>query len=319
MTPLVTGCRRAKHFQGGGALQQLELSASRFHSSRDLNQMSSRPPLTDAHGHLQADRFDVDRDEVIARLRAAGMTRLLIPSWSVASSQGAVEIAREHDWMDAAIGVHPHHATDEASQRAALLARATEPEIVAIGETGIDTKRNYAPLTDQIANFEAHIEVAVQLGKPLILHCRSAGEGDDAQRQLIKTLRESPIGAPGGAAAFGGRAPFILHSASGSQGYIEDGLALGGLVSISGLAFRPEEGATAEWIRAVPADRLLTETDAPWLAMPGAPDPSRNEPANVAHTLAWVAARRGEVVGDLAASISATYDRAFPRHRPRSA
>ena len=280
--------------------------------------MSSRPPLTDAHGHLQADRFDVDRDEVIARLRAAGMTRLLIPSWSVASSQGAVEIAREHDWMDAAIGIHPHHAADEASQRTALLARAAEPEIVAIGETGIDTKRNFAPLADQIANFEAHIEVAVQLGKPLILHCRSAGDGDDAQRQLIKTLKESPIGAPGGATAFGGRAPLILHSASGSQGYIEEGLALGGLISISGLVFRPEERATAEWIQMIPTDRLLTETDAPWLTMPGAPDPSRNEPANVALTLAWIAERRGEAVGDLATAISATYDRAFPRHRPRS-
>lgn len=280
--------------------------------------MSSQFPLTDAHGHLQADRFDADRVEVIARLRSAGMTRLLVPSWDVASSHGAVEIAREHDWMDAAIGIHPHHASDAASHRADLLARATEPEIVAIGETGIDTKRNYAPLADQIANLEAHIDVAVQLGKPLILHCRSAGEGDDAQRQLMKTLRESPIGAPGGAAAFEGRAPFILHSASGSQGYIEEGLALGGMISVSGLAFRPEERATAEWIRIVPAHRLLTETDAPWLSMPGAPDPSRNEPANVALTLAWIAARRGEGVGELAAAISATYDRAFPRHRPRS-
>ena len=281
--------------------------------------MSHQPPLTDAHGHLQSDRFDADRDEVIARLRAAGMTRLLIPSWSVASSQGAVEIAREYSWMDAAIGIHPHHATDEAIQRAALLARAAEPEIVAIGETGIDTKRNFAPLADQIENLAAHIEVAVQLGKPLILHCRSAGDGDDAQHQIIKTLKESPIGAPGGATAFGGRAPFILHSASGSLNYIEEGLALGGIISISGLAFRPEERATAEWIKRVPADRLLTETDAPWLAMPGAPDPSRNEPANVAITLAWVAEQRGDGVGELAAAISATYDRVFPRYRPRPA
>ncbi len=281
--------------------------------------MSSQRPLTDAHGHLQADRFDADRSEVIARLRSAGMTRLLIPSWSVGSSQAAVEIAREHDLMDAAIGIHPHHATDEASQRAALLARAAEPEIVAIGETGIDTKRNYAPLADQIENLEAHIEVAVQLGKPLILHCRSAGDGDDAQRQLMKTLRASPIGTAGGAARFGGRAPFILHSASGSAEYINEGLALGGVVSLSGLVFRPEERATADWVRSIPLDRLLTETDAPWLTMPGAPDPSRNEPANVALTLAWIAARRGEAVDELAAAISATYDRAFPRLRPRSA
>ena len=281
--------------------------------------MQSRPALTDAHGHLQADRFDRDRGEVIARLRAAGVTRLLIPSWSAATSLGAMEIVREHDWMDAAIGIHPHHAVDEAGERAELLTRAVEPEVVAIGETGIDTKRNYAPLDDQIANLEAHIDVAVRLGKPLILHCRSAGGSDDAQRQLIKTLKRSPIGAPGGAAAFGGRPPFVLHSASGSREYIDEGLALGGLVSISGLAFRPEEGATAEWIRAVPADRLLTETDAPWLAMPGAPDPDRNEPANVVRTLAWIAERRGDAIEELAATISATYDRAFPRLRPRSA
>ncbi len=281
--------------------------------------MTHQRPLTDAHAHLQADRFDADREEVIARLVAAGVTRLLIPSWSVASSQGAVEVVRSHEWMDAAIGIHPHHAADEASAREELLARAGEPEIVAIGETGIDTKRNFAPLEDQIVNLEAHIEVAVQLGKPLILHCRSEGSGDGAQRQLIKTLKESPIGAAGGVPSFGGRPPFILHSASGSARYIEEGLALGGLISLSGLVFRPEERATASWVRSVPADRLLTETDAPWLAMPGAPDSSRNEPTNVALTLAWVAAQRGEEPDALAATISATYDRALPRQRPRSA
>jgi TatD DNase family protein len=280
--------------------------------------MSPRLPLTDAHGHLQAERFDGDREEVIARLIAAGATRLLVPSWSTESSRGALEIVRANPWMDAAIGIHPHHATDEAHERAALLEGADAPEIVAIGETGIDTKRNFAPIADQVANLEAHIEVAVHLGKPLILHCRSAGDADDAQRQLIKTLKESPIGAPGGAATFGGRAPFILHSASGSQGYIEDGLALGGLISLSGLVFRPEERATADWIRSIPLDRLLTETDAPWLAMPGAPDPNRNEPANVALTLAWIAERRDESIELLAKAISANYDRAFPRSRPRT-
>jgi TatD DNase family protein len=109
-----------------------------------------------------------------------------------------------------------------------------------------------------------------------------------------------------------------LHSASGSAEYINEGLALGGVVSLSGLVFRPEERATADWIRSIPLDRLLTETDAPWLAMPGAPDPNRNEPANVALTLAWIAARRDESIELLAEAISANYDRVFPRSRPRT-
>jgi TatD DNase family protein len=280
--------------------------------------MNPRLPLTDAHGHLQAERFDADREEVITRLIAAGTTRLLVPSWSTASSRGALQIVRANPWMDAAIGIHPHHATDEAHERAALLEGADAPEVVAIGETGIDTKRNFAPIADQVANLEAHIEVAVRSGKPLILHCRSAGDADDAQRQLIKTLSESPINSARGRAAFQDRPPFILHSASGSVEYINEGLALGGVVSLSGLVFRPEERATADWVRSIPLDRLLTETDAPWLAMPGAHDPNRNEPANVALTLAWIAERRDEPIELLAEAISANYDRAFPRSRPRT-
>lgn len=279
--------------------------------------MSPRLQLTDAHGHLQAERFDFDRDEVIARLIAAGMTRLLIPSWNTESSRGAIEIARLHSWMDAAVGIHPHHAADEQSERTSLLIRASEPEVVAVGETGIDTKRSVAPTSEQITNLEAHIEVAVRLGKPLILHCRSAGGADDAQRQLINTLRHSPLNTELGRATFDGRPPFILHSASGSAEYIQEGLALGGMVSLSGLVFRPEERATSQWVRDIPLDRLLTETDSPWLVPPDAPDPNRNEPANVALTLSWIAERREEPVELISEAISRNYDRAFPRSRPR--
>lgn len=271
------------------------------------------PLLTDAHGHLQADRFNDDYRQVAQRARDAGMVRLLIPSYGIESSEGAFHIAPDLPWADLAIGIHPYAAVADASGRAALLQRATDPRVVGIGETGIDTKRDVAPLAAQIENLEAHIDVAAALGKPLILHCRSLGDGDEAQRQLLVTLKRSAIGAPGGARGFAGRAPFILHSASGSAAYIEEALALGGAVSISGLAFRPEESATGEWVRLIPRDRLLTETDAPWLTMPGAPDQRRNEPANVALTLAWVAERRGEPVEPLALAIAENYDRIFPR------
>lgn len=271
------------------------------------------PLLTDAHGHLQADRFNDDYKQVAQRALDAGLVRLLIPSYGIESSEGAFRIAADLPWADLAIGIHPYAAVTDVPGRAALLQRASDPRVTAIGETGIDTKRDFAPLAAQIENLEAHIEVAAALGKPLILHCRSLGDGDEAQRQLLATIKGSAIGAPGGAKAFGGRVPFILHSASGSAAYIEEALALGGAVSISGLAFRPEESATGEWVTLIPRERLLTETDAPWLTMPGAPDPRRNEPANVALTLAWIGERRGEPVEPLALAIAENYDRIFPR------
>ena len=132
------------------------------------------------------------------------------------------------------------------------------------------------------------LAAALEHGKPLILHCRSASGSDIAQRELIAALRSAGFGDAAMTRAFGGRVPFILHSASGSAAYIDEALALGGGISISGLAFRPEEAATGDWVRGVPADRLLTETDAPWLVIPGAPDSRRNEPANVRLTLSWL-------------------------------
>ena len=142
------------------------------------------PLLTDAHGHLQADRFNDDYQQVAQRARDAGMVRLLIPSYGIESSDGAFRIAPDLPWADLAIGIHPYTAVTEAPGRTSLLARATDPRVVAIGETGIDTKRDFAPLAAQIENLEAHIEVAAALGKPLILHCRSLDDGDEAQRQL---------------------------------------------------------------------------------------------------------------------------------------
>lgn len=271
------------------------------------------PLLTDAHGHLQAEQFADDYLQVATRARDAGLVRLLIPSYGIESSERAFRIAPHLPWADLAIGIHPYAAASDSAGRDALLARAIDPRVVAIGETGIDTKRDYAPLAEQIRNLEAHIDLAASIGKPLILHCRSLGDGDEAQRQLLATVKSSTIGAPGGAKAFGGRVPFILHSASGSAAYVEEALALGGAVSISGLAFRTEESATGEWVRLIPRDRLLTETDAPWLTMPGAPDPRRNEPGNVAITLAWIAEHRAESIEVLAEAIAGNFDRIFPR------
>lgn len=269
-------------------------------------------PLVDAHGHLQAERFEVDRDAVIDRAVVAGLTRLLIPGWDAVSSLAGAAIAARIGWARVAIGIHPSAADLHPNERSALLARVAEAQISAVGETGIDTKREGVPLAVQRANLDAHLAVALEHGKPLILHCRSAAGSDVAQRELIAALRAAGFGDTAALRAFDGRVPFILHSASGSAAYVDAALALGGGVSISGLAFRPEESATGEWVSAVPADRLLTETDAPWLVMPGAPDPRRNEPANVRLTLEWLAERRRDDPAELAAQLIRNFDRMFP-------
>lgn len=276
-----------------------------------MRQQMVQLPLVDAHGHLQAERFDEDRDTVIERAVTAGMARLLIPGWDAPSSRAGIDIAARLGWAHAAIGIHPSVADTSPAERDSLLAHASDPSVAAIGETGIDTKRDGVPLAVQRANLDAHLAVALASGKPLILHCRSAAGSDLAQRELLASLRAAGFGDATATRAFGGRVPFILHSASGSAHYVEEALAFGGGVSISGLAFRPEETATAAWLRSVPAERLLTETDAPWLVMPGAPDQRRNEPANVRLTLEWVAARRGDDPARLAAQVVANFDRIF--------
>ena len=269
-------------------------------------------PLVDAHGHLQAERFDEDRDAVIDRAVAAGLSRLLIPGWDRESSLAGAAIASRFAWARVAVGIHPSAADISSQERSSLLARVAEPQISAVGETGIDTKRDGVPLAEQRANLDAHLAAALEHGKPLILHCRSASGSDIAQRELIAALRSAGFGDAAMTRVFGGRVPFSLHSASGSAAYIDEALALGGGISISGLAFRPEEAATGDWVRGVPADRLLTETDAPWLVMPGAPDSRRNEPANVRLTLSWLAERRRDEPTQLAAQLVQNFDRIFP-------
>ena len=272
-------------------------------------------PLVDAHGHLQAERFDSDRDAVIERAVVAGLVRLLIPGWDATSSRAGLAIAQHLGWAHAALGIHPSVADVDDAVRRDLLAQIGDAAVSAVGETGLDTKRDGVPLAVQRANLDAHLATALEYGKPLILHCRSAAGRDDAQRELLEALRAAGFGDASNLRAFDGRTPFLLHSASGSAAYVEAALALGGAVSISGLAFRAEEAATAEWIRDVPVERLITETDAPWLAMPGAPDLQRNEPANVGLTLAWVASRRGDDPVTLAAQVVANFDRIFPAVR----
>jgi TatD DNase family protein len=261
--------------------------------------------LIDSHCHLNAERFADDVDLVVGAARSAGVERILVPGWNVASSRRALELLDRHPWLDAAVGVHPHDAAkvDAAGWRQ-IVTMAADERVVAIGETGLDYDRVFSPIPDQLDNLRRNLALAAASGKPVILHCRSAAGRRDAQDALLAEVRAMTRPAP----------QVVIHSFSGPVDYARDLLDLGAAISFSGLVFRRGEDASAEVVGLVPADRLLVETDSPFLAAPGAPR-SRNEPAYVAITVGWLADRRGtsgEALGD---QLVAAYDRTFARGR----
>ena len=265
--------------------------------------------LIDSHAHLQAGAFARDASDVATAARTAGVERFLVPGWDAESSRLAVEMAASED-IDAAAGIHPHYAAEATDEDWALVERmARLPRVVAVGETGLDYDRGFSPRDTQLANLRRHFALARELGKPVIIHCRSRPGERDAHDDLLRELVDARAGTSDWPPA-GGRAVGLLHSFSGPVDYAEQALAMGLYVSFSGLVFRAGEEPSADVDQLVPSDRLLIETDSPYLSPPGAPK-RRNEPAWVRITAEWLAARRGLSVEQLGEQVVANYDRAF--------
>ena len=277
--------------------------------------MSALPRLIDSHCHLNADRFDGDADLVLGGARLAGVERILVPGWNVASSERAMALGERFDWLDVGVGVHPHDAAkvDDVGW-ARIVELAQDERVVAIGETGLDYDRVFSPIPDQIANLRRNLALALETGKPAILHCRSGNGRRDAQDALLVELAEAGVGDARWVAAFGDRPAAVIHSFSGPLDYGRAVIDLGLAVSFSGLVFRAGEEASAEVAPQVPDERVLVETDSPFLAPPGAPR-SRNEPEWVRVTAAWLADRRATTAEALGGTLVAAYDRTFPSPR----
>jgi TatD DNase family protein len=269
--------------------------------------------LIDSHCHLNADRFDGEVEAVLAAASAAGVERILVPGWNVASSRRALELVGRFNWLDAAVGVHPHDAAkvDGAGWRE-ILAMAADQRVLAIGETGLDYDRVFSPIDDQHVNLRRNLALALDTGRPAILHVRSGAGRRDAQDALLDELGRAGVGGATWAAAFMDRPPAIIHSYSGPVDFAMSVLDLGLAISISGLAFRAGEEATAEVAALVPPDSLLVETDSPFLSPPGAPR-RRNEPEWVRITAAWVAQRRNSHADQVGEDLVAAYDRTLNR------
>jgi TatD DNase family protein len=255
--------------------------------------------LIDSHAHLQAEAFKTDRDVVLAAARDAGVERILVPGWDLESSRRSIALAEEFP-LDASAGIHPHDASRYLEDFPRIAELAVDPWVVAIGETGLDYDRAFSPREDQLLNLRRHLTLAGELGKPAILHCRSKPDQRAAQDDLLREIEAA------------GRPPALLHSFSGPIDYAERALEMGLAISFSGLAFRTGEEATAEVARLVPADRLLIETDSPYLSPPGAPK-RRNEPLWVGITARWLAEQRADDATYLGEQLVANYDRVFSR------
>ncbi len=267
--------------------------------------------LVDSHCHLNAEHFTADAAEVLAAAEAAGVERILVPGWDVASCRRALALVERLPRLRVAVGVHPHAAAEvDADAWKGIVAMAADPRVAAIGETGLDFDRMWSPVEDQRANLRRNLALALATGKPAILHCRSRPGLRDAQDALLEELRAAGFAGEPARSAFGSRPPAVLHSVSGPVDYVEDALSLGCAVSVSGLAFRAGEEATAGAVRLVPADRLLVETDSPYLSPPGAPR-RRNEPSWVGVTARWVAGQRGEDPEQLGAGLVRAFDALF--------
>ena len=267
--------------------------------------------LVDSHCHLQADRFATDVDLVVGAARLAGVERILVPGWNVGSSRGALDLVGRHTWLDAAVGVHPHDAAAVgAADWREITVMAGDPRVVAIGETGLDFDRAFSPPAAQIENLRRNLALALATAKPAILHCRSRPSERAAQDRLLEELARAGVGSAAWLAAFGSRPPAVIHSFSGPVDYARDILARGLAISFSGLVFRRGEESSAEVAALVPLDRLLVETDAPYLSPPGAPK-RRNEPEWVRLTAGWLAEQRGIPLDEIGDAVIANYEALF--------
>lgn len=268
--------------------------------------------LVDSHAHLQAERFSGDVEQVLDVAARDGVERILVPGWNRPSSEGALELAARFEWLDAAVGIHPHESADVADADWAWIeAAARDERVVAVGETGLDFDRMFSPIDAQVSNLRRNLDLALDVSKPAIVHCRSSAGRIDAQETLVGALETAGFGR-----GRGDPPAVIIHSFSGPADYARTLVEMGCVISFSGLVFRTGEEDSAEAARLAGLGRLLVETDSPYLPPPGAPR-RRNEPRYVAITAAWLATQRDCDPEWLGTSLVAAYDAAFPRTRPR--
>jgi TatD DNase family protein len=256
------------------------------------------PELTDSHCHLDFPQLAAELPEVTARARAAGVTRMVTICTRLRRAPAVRAIAEAHDGVLWAAGTHPMQAAEEPMATVEELeALAEHPLMVGIGETGLDYHYTAESAAPQQESLRVHVEAARRTGLPLIIHARDADE--DMARILSEEHRAGPYSC-------------VMHCFSSGPALAEAALGLGFFLSMSGIAAFPRSEALRDVFRAAPLERILVETDSPYLAPPPHRG-RRNEPAYVAHTARAGAELFGLPYAEFAAATQANFERLFSK------
>lgn len=251
--------------------------------------------ITDSHAHVYWRSFDADRPAVLERARAAGVSRMIVVGTDLDTSRAAFALCEQELGLHPTAGVHPHDAGTTGSSpsvRAAIEELARRPECVGVGETGLDWFKEYSPRAAQIEGFLWQLDLARALDKPVVVHCR------DAHEDTARIIAEFP-GVRG-----------VMHCYTMGPAELDPYLDAGFYISFSGIVTYPRNEANRAAAARVPLERLLVETDCPYLA-PQRQRGRRNEPAFVREVLEELARVRSETPDDLARATSANASRLF--------
>jgi TatD DNase family protein len=253
-------------------------------------------PLVDTHAHLDQEEFDADREDVLRRARQAGVELIVTVGTTAESSEATVALAARYDGLFAAVGIQPNYTSQAAAgdwQR--ILALVDHPKVLAIGETGLDRYRDHSPFDVQQDYFDRHLRLSQQRGLPFIVHTR------ESEADVLAMLREARARGP-----LGG----VMHSFTGGAETAAECIDLGLYISFAGMVTFKKSHDLRAVAAAIPADRILLETDSPYLS----PHPlrgKRNEPANLVHTAACLAETRGVGLEEFSRATTENANRLF--------
>lgn len=255
--------------------------------------------LIDTHAHLDDDQFAADLYSVVARAMSAGVERVIVIGTTAPTSERACQLAVSHATLSAAVGIQPNHvAQAQPTDWDTVVGMVGRPGVVALGETGLDRYWDYAPFPLQEDYFDRHLELSRRTNLPVVIHCRQA-EGD-----VVRMLKDDY--------ERHGEVRGVMHSFTGDWATAEACLGMGLYVSFAGMVTYKNAVDLREVAKRVPLDRLLVETDSPYLTpMPLRGKIKRNEPAHAVHTAELLAQIRGMAFVDLAGATTANARKLF--------
>jgi TatD DNase family protein len=260
--------------------------------------------LIDTHAHLDDERFAADLPDVLDRARVAGVVQIITIATTASTSHASIALAARYDPLFAAVGIQPNHVAEAApADWDEVVQLVQRDRVVAVGETGLDRHWDYTPFEQQQDFFARHLELARRHNLPIVIHCR------DAEADVVRMLREEHDR--------NGPLRGVMHSFTGDLATARDCLAMGLHISVAGMVTYKNAQPLRDVARQVPLDRLLVETDSPYLA-PVPVRGQRNEPAFVAHTAALLATVCGIEASLLAEQTTTNARELFRLPRPES-